>query len=293
MSSLRDYLKLTKPTIVLLVLITGATGLVMEGSLVSQPIPFLIVMVALFATAGCANALNQYFEREIDAQMPRTAKKRPLPSGRLKPGQALAFAVGIGILGVALFAIFFNWLSAALALATILFYGLFYTLYLKPRTHLNIVIGGAAGAMGPVIAWAAATDGLHLTPWLLFLVIFFWTPPHFWALAYCLKEEYTKVQYPMLPNVKGDTETLRQIFIYTVLMIGITLLLWFSGVGLLYIGAAIVLGGFFLWKAVRVMRRRERREAWGLFGYSIVYLLLLFVVMMVDAAWTVRPWMNQ
>jgi len=288
--NLRDYLKLTKPTINLLVIITGATALFMEGSMKEAPVRFMLVLLALFLTAGSANALNQYFEREIDARMARTAKKRPLPSGRLTPRQALVFATVCGITGVLILGIFFNLFSAILALATILFYSFFYTLWLKPRTHLNIVIGGAAGAMGPIIAWAAATGGLAMTPWLLFLIIFCWTPPHFWALAWCLKEEYRAVNYPMLPVVKGDEETFRQIAIYTVITVGVTLVLPLVGAGVLALVLSALLGAGFLWRAVKLSRTRENRQGWGLFAYSIVYLLALFVGLMIDAAWPVRPW---
>jgi len=283
----RDYLKLTKPTINLLVIVTGATALVMEGSLTGSPLSFSLVLLGLFLTAGCANALNQYFERDIDAQMKRTAQKRPLPSGRISPASALAFSITCGVLGVGIFAVAFNWLSALLSLATILFYSLFYTLYLKPRTHLNIVIGGAAGAMGPVIAWAAVTGRIDVLPLVLFAIIFLWTPPHFWALAYCLKEDYRTVSYPMLPNVKGDAETVRQIVIYTIATVIVTLALPLFGAGVIGLVLAAVLGAAFLWKAWRMGSRRATRDAWGLFGYSIVYLLALFVGLMIDAKWMI------
>jgi protoheme IX farnesyltransferase len=285
-----DFLKLTKPTINLLVLITGAAALVVEGSLTGDPARFLLVLVALFCTAGCANALNQYFERDIDAQMARTAKKRPLPSGRITPGAALAFAVLTGVAGVAIFALAFNVASAVLALATILFYSFFYTLWLKPRTYLNIVIGGAAGAMGPILAWVAATGTTSWAAWIMFAIIFFWTPPHFWALAYCLKDEYKTVNYPMLPVARGDQETLRQIYVYTIWMLGITMLLLLTGAGLVYLLLATTLGGLFLKKAAKFKLSGERRLGWGLFAYSIVYLLVLFVGIMVDATWLVQPW---
>jgi protoheme IX farnesyltransferase len=289
---LRAYLSLTKPTICLLVLVTGAAGLVWEGSLTGDIPRFLLVMAGLFATAGCANALNQYLERERDAVMKRTARRRALPSGRLTPREALVFAVAIGIVGVALFAFFFNLFSAALALATILFYAFFYTLYLKPRTAQNIVIGGAAGAMGPVIAWAAATGmaGMTWVPWAMFAVIFLWTPPHFWALALCLQDDYRANPLPMMPNVAGEESTLRQMLVYTVALLGISLSFVWAQAGLVYLVSAVLLGGVFLWRSVLALRRRERRDYWGMFGYSIVYLFALFAAMMVDVAWRVTPW---
>lgn len=290
MRKLRAYLSLTKPTIGLLVLVTGSAALVMEGHFVDRPLDFFLVLFALFLTAGSASAFNQYFEREVDARMSRTKHKRPLANGTIAPRPALVFAIAIGIAGCAIFWFRFNPLSAILALSTIAFYSFFYTLWLKPRTYLNIVIGGAAGAMGPIIAWAAATNGLSMTPWVLFLIIFFWTPPHFWALAYCLKEDYKAAKYPMLPLVKGDAETLRQILVYTVVTVLLTLSLPLLGAGLFYTVLASLLGGLFLRLAWKLHRVPETRASWKLFGYSIVYLLVLFVGLMVDAAMPFHPW---
>ena len=291
---MRDYLNLTKPTICLLVLVTGAAALVWEGSLAGRPLAFFLVMLGLFLTAGSANALNQYLERDRDKLMKRTMKRRPLPAGRIEPRQALVFSVTIGVLGVAIFAAAFNWASALLALGTILFYAFFYTLYLKPRTPQNIVIGGVAGSMGPLIAWAAAAgwDGLFasLAPWVMFGIIFLWTPPHFWALALCLQEDYRKNPLPMMPNVAGEHSTLVQMLVYTVLLVGLSLALVWSEAGLVYLSAAVLLGGVFLWRAVLSLRERTERQYWGLFGYSIVYLFILFVVMMLDTAWRFPVW---
>jgi len=280
---LRSYLNLTKPSILLLVGLTGATGLVLEKSLLDQPVKFILVLVGLLLAGGSANSFNQYFERDRDALMERTRLRRPLPLQQLKPFQALIFSILLGILSVALFAYFFNWLSALLALGTILFYGLFYTLWLKPRTHLNIVIGGAAGAMAPVIAWAAASGGLHWIPVVLFLIIFLWTPPHFWALALCLKEDYRKVGLPMLPIVKGDEITIRQIVIYTWWTVATSLMLFIAGAGLIYISAALFLGALFILKASKLRKVNVTPDAGKLFGYSIIYLLALFVALMLDS----------
>jgi protoheme IX farnesyltransferase len=282
---LSDYLSLTKPTILLLVVLTGATALVVEGSLSSEPLRFGLVLLGLALTGGSANAFNQYFERDIDTLMERTRKKRSLPLGKLSPRGALAFSVVIGLLGTLLFALFFNLFSAVLSLATIIFYAFFYTLFLKPRTHRNIVIGGAAGSMAPVIAWAAATGGLNLTPWILFMIIFFWTPPHFWALAICVKKDYERAKIPMLPVVKGDRETARQILIYTLWMVAFSLALLLVKAGLVYLLLALVLNGIFVYKAYKTWKRGTLQEAWGLFGYSIVYLLILFAGIMADAVW--------
>src|SRR5882672_3187874 len=224
-SSVLDYILLTKPRIVLLVMITAVAGLVVEGSLLHDPARFALVLLAITLTAGSANAFNQYFERDLDAAMARTRKRRPLPLHRVSERGALGFAIGVGAASVLLLWWVGNALSAWLALGTVLFYGFFYTLWLKPRTVHNIVIGGAAGAMGPVIAWAAATGRLAPAPILMFLVIFLWTPPHFWALALCLQDDYRRVRIPMLPIVKGEAETYRQIERYTLLLVFVTLLM--------------------------------------------------------------------
>ncbi|HEY3296396.1 MAG TPA: heme o synthase [bacterium] len=284
LTKLLDLAQLTKPEIMLLVVLTGATAVVMEGSLLHEPLKFAAIILGLELAGGSANALNQYFEREIDARMSRTRRKRPLPLGKVTPNEALAFALTIGISSVAIFGLMFNWLAAGLAAATILFYSLYYTLWLKPRTHLNIVIGGAAGAMAPIIAWAAATGEVSVTAWLLFGIIFLWTPPHFWSLALCLKRDYETVRMPMLPVVKGDDETRKQIFIYTLWLLALSLGLMWLGAGGFYLVSALGLGGTFAWKAFRIWRQGEAAEAWGLFKYSIVYLMSLFVALMVDKA---------
>jgi len=283
MTAIKDYLTLTKPTIMLLVLFTGATALVMEGSLLSRPFDFLLVMLALYLTGGCANALNQYFERDIDARMSRTSKRRPLPQSRLRPGQALTFSVTIGALGVFIFAFWFNWLAALLSLVTILFYSLLYTLILKPRTSQNIVIGGAAGAMAPVGAWAAATGGTAVAPWLLFLIVFLWTPPHFWALAMAYKDDYIKAKLPMMPVVKGDQFTLYQMLLYSLALIVVTLALPFFGAGWLYLVSAVLLGGLFLKRLQEVRRGHSDASLKKLFGYSILYLFGVFLAAAVDS----------
>ncbi len=276
------YIQLTKPTIMLLVLFTGGTALVMEGSLLHDPLKFLLVLVGLYLTGGSANALNQYFEREIDAKMERTARRRPLPLHFLGPREALTFAITIGLVGVILFGVFFNWLTAAMSLATLLFYALFYTLFLKPYTWHNIVIGGAAGAMAPVGAWAAATGQTAVAPWLLFLIIFLWTPPHFWALALYCKEDYIKARLPMLPVIKGDDATFRQILIYTYALILVSLAVFAVGAGWFYLVVALGLGGYLLKKAMVARRLKTVPAMRGLFGFSIIYLFGLFLALIAD-----------
>jgi len=287
-SRVSSYIQLTKPRIVLLVLVTALAALVMEGSLLRDPGRLLLVLFAITLVAGSANAFNQYFERDLDAQMARTRTRRPLPLQHVTARSALVFAIAIGVVSVLMLFFVGNALSAWLALGTILFYGFGYTLWLKPRTVHNIVIGGAAGAMGPVIAWAAASGGLTLTPVLLFLIIFLWTPPHFWALALCVKEDYRKVGIPMLPLVRGDAETYRQIEIYSVALVALTLAMPFLRTGgLVYAVLALGLGVVFVWKAVRARRLATVGSAWEVFGFSILYRFVLFLGLIADAIWRI------
>jgi len=287
-SAVGSFIQLTKPRIVLLVLVTALAALVLEGSLLSRPGRLLLVLFAITLVAGSANAFNQYFERDLDARMARTRTRRPLPLRHVTASSALFFAIAIGVVSVALLFLFGSALSGWLALGTILFYGFGYTLWLKPRTVHNIVIGGAAGAMGPVIAWAAASGGLSLAPILLFLVIFLWTPPHFWALALCVKEDYRTVGIPMLPLVRGDAETYRQIVIYSVALVALTLTMPLLRTGgLVYALLALGLGCVFVWKAVRARRLATVRSAWEVFGFSILYLFVLFIGLIVDSVWRI------
>ena len=280
---IKHYINLTKPTIMLLVIITGAASLILEGSMVARPFAFLLVLLALYLTGGSANALNQYFERDIDSRMSRTAKRRPLPQHQINSKNALIFSILIGIIGVLIFGFFFNWYSAILSLATILFYSLFYTLLLKPNTSQNIVIGGAAGAMAPVGAWVAATGTMDLAPWILFLIVFFWTPPHFWALALFYKDDYKKAQLPMLPVVSGDKSTLRQILVYSWILVASSFAIFVSyKISIVYGVIALFLGVIFLKKSYQAKKEMTEARYRGLFGYSIIYLLILFLVIIVD-----------
>ncbi len=278
-----DYFSLTKPSIMLLVVVTGATALVLEGSLLSEPVKFLLVILALYLTGGSANALNQYFERETDALMKRTSKRRPLPQNKISPLMALIFSVSIGLIGVAIFIVFFNWLSALLAFGTLLFYSLLYTLFLKPNTSQNIVVGGAAGAMAPVGAWVAASGTMDITPWILFLIIFLWTPPHFWALALFYQDDYIAAKLPMLPVVKGVDSTLTQIIFYTWLLVGVSLAMLISGkIGIIYTAVALLTGVQFLRKSYQARQFKTIKTFRSLFGYSITYLFVLFIAVIVD-----------
>lgn len=292
-SQIGSFFQLMKPSIMLLVLVTGATALVLEGSLMrgidpARLLRFGLVLLGLLLTGGSANAFNMYLERDIDARMARTRNRRPLPLGTIKAPGALAFAIAIGVAGVTVFAVFFNLLSASLSLATILFYSFFYTLYLKPRTPYNIVIGGAAGSMAPVIAWAAVTGSIALQPLLLFALIFLWTPPHFWALALYTRKDYEIVQYPMMPIVRGDAATKRQIFFYVLILVLFSTASAILGAGLLYALVATMTGVVFIRKSLVIMRAADNKPARGLFGYSIVYLFAIFGSLMLDAAIKIR-----
>jgi heme o synthase len=278
-----SYVQLTKPTIMLLVVFSGAVALFMEGSLLTKPFEALAILLAVYLTGGAANALNQYFERDIDAKMSRTKTRRPLPQEKMTPNQALVFIITIAVAGLLIFGLMFNWLSAALSLGTILFYGFFYTLWLKPNTPQNIVIGGAAGAMAPIGVWAAITGSVSIEAYLLFAIVFFWTPPHFWALAMFCKDDYIKVGLPMMPVVKGDRETLKQIFIYTLITVATTITLAAVFGGWVFWISSILLGAFFtkiVWGAREHHSKDEMRKV---FAYSIVYLFALFLALMADS----------
>ncbi len=280
---LKYFFQLTKPSIMLLILVTGATALILEGSFIVQPDKFLLFMLGLYLTGGAANALNQYFERDIDSRMTRTSHRRPLPTGRLTPTSALVFSLSIGVAGIVLFAFVFNWLTAALALGTILFYSLFYTLVLKPTTPQNIVIGGIAGAMAPVGAWTAATGATALTPWILFLIVLLWTPPHFWALAICFRDDYKKSGLPMLPVVKGTSRTLFEIMMYTMILVPLSLTYTiFATGGWFYLVTATILGVLFFQRVYIAVREKTHPAIWRVFGFSILYLFGLFLSMIVD-----------
>lgn len=278
------YVQLTKPRIVLLVAITGLASMVMEKSLLAKPVHLWMVLLGIVLSAGSANALNQWYDRDIDAVMKRTSKKRPLPQGRLSPFKAMVFSIATGALGTALLYSYGNWLAAALGVGTIAYYVLIYTMWLKRSTPYNIVIGGAAGATAPLIGWAAATGTLSLGSFLSFLIIFMWTPPHFWALALCVKDEYAEANVPMLPVVMGEPETRKQIFIYTLALVPLTLGLFFTrDCGVFYLVSALLLGGEFIRRAYMLLKKPSQSAAWKLFGFSIVYLLALYLVMIVDA----------
>lgn len=277
------YFSLTKPTIVLLFVVTGAAAVVAEGSLLDQPGKMLLVLLAMAMTAGSANALNMYFDRDIDALMDRTKRRRPIPLHKISPENAARFGLVIGAIAIAFYGYATNWIAAFWSFFTIAFYVGIYTLWLKRRTPYNIVIGGAAGATAPLIGWAAASGHVSPLAWVLFLIVFMWTPPHFWALAIAIQDDYKAAKVPMLPVTHGERRTRLEILLYTILLIPITVAPYFLGTsGLFYLGSALVLGGYYLWKTVQLLQRETREDAKKLFWISILYLFLLFTALFVD-----------
>ena len=285
-----DWLALTKPRVVSLLLLTAVAPMFATGAGLPSLESVLAVLVGGFLMAGGANAINMWFDRDIDDLMSRT-RKRPIPAGRIRPGPALAFGIGLGAVAFAILWTFANLLAALLALAGLLFYVFIYTMWLKRSSPQNIVIGGAAGAVPPLVGHAAATGGLDLAAAYLFAIIFFWTPPHFWALALIKRSEYARAGVPMLPVVQGDLATRRQMLLYTLLLLPLTLMpSLFGAFGPVYFVAAALLGGRLLWFAVRVLREAGTATGtpWQMYKYSLVYLALLFVAMGVDRALPVR-----
>jgi heme o synthase len=276
-----DYVTLTKPKVQLLLLLTTVTTMYVAG----DPSISLVLLTLLGGSlsAGGAAAVNHFYDRDIDAQMARTAT-RPIPSGRVSPGAALAYGLILQVLSFALLATTVNVLAALLALSGFLGYVFVYTIWLKRRSPQNIVIGGAAGAVPPLVGWAAVTGGLDPAALYLFAIVFYWTPPHFWALSLLMKSEYERVGVPMMPVVHGETETRRQIVLYTVLLAVLTLLpVVFGFFGAIYGVVAFVLGGAFLTLALRLQRRADRRSALRTYLFSLAYLAALFAAMVLDA----------
>ena len=277
----RDYVTLTKPRIMSLLLLTGAAGMFVGAEGVPAWGSFATAMVGLALACGGASALNHVLDADIDRLMGTRTERRPVASGRVPAPRALEFGLVLSALSFALLASTGNVLTAVLALVGNLFYVVVYTRYLKRATVQNIVIGGAAGAVPPLVGFAAATGNLTLPALWLFLIVFLWTPPHFWALALMLREQYANARVPMLPVVRGERETTRQILLYSVVLVAFTVVvgIW---LGPLYTVAALLLGGLFLVLAARLRRSATRRHAMVLFHYSLAYLALLFVAAALD-----------
>jgi len=279
--SVGHFWLLLKPRVMSLVVFTGFAGMyVAPGSL--HPLVFAIALFAIAAGAGASGAINQWYDRDIDAVMKRT-KTRPIPAGFMAPAEALTLGLVVSAISVLLLGLSTNWLAAGLLAFTIFFYAVVYTVWLKRRTPQNIVIGGAAGAFPPMIGWTAVTGTLSIEPILLFAIIFMWTPPHFWALALVKNDDYTRANIPMLPVVAGAAETRRQIVIYAVLMAPLAVVPAFIGMASFSYGIiAGLAGALFVGLSVKLWRDGNDKTAMQLFGYSIIYLFLVFLGLVVD-----------
>jgi len=281
--SWRDYVSLTKPRIMVLLLITGFCGMIVGARGWPGTETAVAAMAGLALACGGASALNHVLDRDIDPLMGERTKRRPVASGRVAPSRALEFGLALSELSFVLLASTVNVLTAVLALVGNLFYVLVYTRWLKRTTSQNIVIGGAAGAVPPLVGWAAATGNVTVAALILFAIVFVWTPPHFWALALLIKDNYAAAKVPMLPVVKGERETARQIVLYSLGLVAVTVLPWAWGtVGLLYLASALALGAVFVWLAERLRRDTTPRRAMLLFHFSLLYLALLFAAMALD-----------
>ena len=275
-----DYFEMTKPKVQSLLLFTTVTTMYVAG----DPSLSLVLLTCLGGalSAGGAGAVNHWYDRDLDRAMRRTAD-RPVASGRVAPAAALAYGTALGLASVVLLALAVNPLAAALSASGFLGYVFVYTIWLKRSTPQNIVIGGAAGAVPPLVAWAAVTGELSGTALYLFAIVFFWTPPHFWALSLLMKDEYAKAGVPMLPVVRGEEETRRQILLYTILLYAVTQLPFCAGAfGLTYLALSVALGGIFIAGAVVLCRRADRRSALRLYLFSLAYLAALFAAMVAD-----------
>ena len=286
-SNLREttaaYFKLTKPRIIVLLLITTVPAMMLADRGLPSIALILVTLVGGTIAAGSANAINCYLDRDIDEVMRRT-RKRPLPAHLVEPDSALAFGFVLGAISFFFLSITVNVLAASLALSAIAFYVFVYTMWLKRTSVQNIVIGGAAGAVPALVGWAAVTGTVGLAAWVLFAIVFVWTPPHFWALAMRYSGDYRAAGIPMLPVVRGPQETRKQILLYSLVLFGTSLVLVpVASMGPLYVGAAVVLGGWFVWRALRLWLGTSPAESMRLFRFSIVYLALLFAAVAADA----------
>ncbi len=282
---IHSYYQLTKPRIIPLLLITTAGSMWIAAKGEVDPLLLLVTLIGGTLAAASAQTINCIYDRDIDYEMERT-RHRPLPSGKVQPREALIFAIVLAVSSFVLLTVFANLLAALLAFSGIVFYVLVYTHWLKRHSAQNIVIGGAAGAIPALVGWAAVTDTLSWAAWLIFAIIFLWTPPHFWALALMIRDDYAKVGIPMLPVVAGDKATVRQIWYYTLITVAATVLLFYplGASGILYAAIALCLGGFFIHKSWRLLHNPEDRTiARELFLYSISYMMLLCLGMVVDS----------
>ena len=283
-SSVSDFIALLKPRVMSLVVFTGFAGLwVAPGVSEMHPAMIAIAMLCLAINAGAAGAINMWYDRDIDAIMNRT-RGRPIPMGKIDQSEALAFGLTLSILSVMVMGLALNWAAAGLLAFANMFYVVIYTMWLKRSTPQNIVIGGAAGAFPPMIGWAAVTGDITLASVVLFAIIFFWTPPHFWALCLYANSDYSRAKIPMMTVTAGIESTKKQMLLYTLVLFPITLMPYALGVaGVLYLFMAALLSGFFIYTAWSVLRSEGMKKARLMFSYSIFYLFALYLVMMIDA----------
>lgn len=283
-SQVSDYFALLKPRVMSLVVFTGFAGFwVAPGALSVHPFLIFIAMLALAVNAGAAGAINMWYDRDIDAVMKRT-RGRPIPMGRVESSEALAFGVILSVFSVMIMGMALNWVAAGVLAFANFFYVVIYTMWLKRSTPQNIVIGGAAGAFPPVVGWAAVTGAVSWESVVLFAIIFFWTPPHFWALSLFANSDYKAAEIPMMPVVAGERSTKLQMIAYTLVLFLITLLPYFMGyAGFIYLMSAVVLSGFFVVTAVKVLLSDDLKHARLMFSYSVFYLFALFLAVMFDA----------
>ena len=280
-STVRDYISLLKPRVMSLVVFTGGCGLLLAPGHI-HPFLAFITILCIALGSGASGAINMWYDRDIDLLMKRTAN-RPIPAGRVNPDEALGFGVAMAIASVLILGIATNPTAAMALAAAILFYVFIYTIWLKRRTPQNIVIGGAAGAFPPIIGWAAVTGDITAMPIILFTIIFLWTPPHFWALSLLIKDEYKNAKVPMLPVVSGEKITRINVFVYTLILAAFTFAPVIAGYsGALYFAAAILLNAVFIYYSTRLLRYKTNTEARKTFKYSISYLFLLYLMLVLD-----------
>jgi heme o synthase len=280
--SWRNYLELCKPKVVALIVFTAVVGMLLAVPGMPPMDTLIYSTVGIALAASSAAAINHFIDQKADAEMKRT-QNRPLPKGELSSRNVIIFALVLGVIAMALLIFMVNPLTAVLTFLSLIGYAIIYTVYLKRMTPQNIVIGGAAGAAPPLLGWCAMTGELHPYALLLFLIIFVWTPPHFWALAIARREEYAKVEIPMLPVTHGPEFTRLHILLYTVLLLIVTLLPYLTGMsGLIYVATAVPLGLGFIYFAILMMRRKDDRTAMRTFGYSIIYLMVMFAALLID-----------
>tara|TARA_A100001037_G_scaffold301505_1_gene331174 strand:- start:37240 stop:38115 length:876 start_codon:yes stop_codon:yes gene_type:complete len=279
----QNYLKLTKPRIIPLLLITAIGGMLLAAKEMPDITIILTVLIAGSLASGGASSINQYLEHDIDTKMSRT-NNRPIASGNIRPINALIFGIALNLISLILFVIYTNLISGLIAISATLFYVVIYTMILKRSTHQNIVIGGAAGALPPIIGWTSVTGSIGMPAILLFLIIFLWTPPHFWALSLILKDDYAAAKIPMLPVVHGIEKTKKEIFKYSIIVFLSTLsLIFVKSIGLIYIIPSFILGIIFIYLSWDLLKSKNIEKAKRLFFYSMLYLSIIFLAIMIDS----------